>query len=152
MAFSSHLFLFSQNYYILYPEQEFISKMMIKKRIVCFLFCCLCLLSGKGYAEQDIEYEANKKAFDAIGASAAYDAGFTGTNVIVAIVDNGLLKDHNEFKNKFSLPQKDEYNVQKLLTHGTAVGLSPVAATKVRYSAADERIVISCFFFAILFL
>ena len=70
----------------------------------------------------DAEYNKNQKPYDAIGASAAYEAGFTGAGVTVAVVDNGVLTTHQEFDGQISPLQKTEYNVPtSIKDHGTPV-------------------------------
>ena len=116
---------------------------MTAEKKFCFVFFALLFFFGQVKAEENEEYAVNKSAYDSIGVSAAYTAGFSGKNVTVAIVDNGILKDHQEFKDKFSELQKDEYNSQKLLTHGTAVAGLIVGAkdgNKMHGIAYDAKI------------
>lgn len=88
-------------------------------RYVCFSLFFFLPLSAAFAA--DAEYAANQKAYDALGAAQAYALGFTGSGVTVAVVDNGTLVTHQELKDQFSELQKDEYNDQTVLEHGTPV-------------------------------
>ena len=51
----------------------------------------------------DAEYNANKSAWDAVNLSPAYEAGLSGKDVRVAIVDNGFWATHQEFTDKMTL-------------------------------------------------
>lgn len=88
-------------------------------KYVCFSLFFFLPLSAAFAA--DTEYAANQKAYDALGAAQAYALGFTGSGVTVAVVDNGTLVTHQELKDQFSELQKDEYNDQTVLEHGTPV-------------------------------
>lgn len=63
----------------------------------------------------DAEYNANKSAWDAVNLSPAYEAGLSGKDVRVAIVDNGFWATHQEFTDKMTLSGERRQN------HGTAV-------------------------------
>lgn len=63
----------------------------------------------------DAEYNANKSAWDAVNLSPAYEAGLSGKDVRVAIVDNGFWETHQEFTDKMTLSGERRQN------HGTAV-------------------------------
>lgn len=92
---------------------------MKKESALLFL---LLSLPDSGLAAGDAEYNVNQKTYDAIGASAAYEAGFTGSGVTVAVVDNGVLTTHQEFDGQISPLQKSEYNSSdSSKDHGTPV-------------------------------
>lgn len=63
----------------------------------------------------DAEYNVNKSAWDAVNLSPAYEAGLSGKDVRVAIVDNGFWATHQEFTDKMTLSGERRQN------HGTAV-------------------------------
>lgn len=63
----------------------------------------------------DAEYNANKSAWEAVNLSPAYEAGLSGKDVRVAIVDNGFWATHQEFTDKMTLSGERRQN------HGTAV-------------------------------
>lgn len=48
-------------------------------------------------AASEAEFNANRAAWDSINLSAAYDAGLSGKDVSVAVIDNGFLPTHQEF-------------------------------------------------------
>ncbi|MBR1777381.1 MAG: autotransporter domain-containing protein [Alphaproteobacteria bacterium] len=98
------------------------------KNGISFFFLSLSLC-GPAAAATDAEYDVNATSYSAIGATAAYELGFTGAGVTVAVVDNGTLTTHQEFANKFSSLQKTEYNVQEVMNHGTPVA-SLIAGAK----------------------
>ncbi len=98
----------------------------MNKRTLLFLISML--LSQNALAQEtetpvtsEDEYNANRLAYDALGAAAAYAAGFTGSGVTVAVVDNATLVDHQEFSEQFSDLQQSDFNVQDIADHGTPV-------------------------------
>lgn len=90
-------------------------------RRVFFFFSSLFLLTGHALAA-GAEYNVNQKPYNAIGAEAAYNLGFTGSGATVAVVDNGTRTTHRELKEQISNLQTDEYNKPEANTdHGTPV-------------------------------
>ncbi|MBO4643660.1 MAG: S8 family serine peptidase [Alphaproteobacteria bacterium] len=86
-----------------------------------FLFMLFFLFCGQVSAD-DEEYNVNQIPYDAIGVATAHSAGFTGKNVTVAVVDNGVLTSHQELIGQISDLQTDEYNsAEAFKDHGTPV-------------------------------
>ena len=99
----------------------------MKKKLFVFMVCGLFFKGGQGLADE--EYNANKAVYDAIGASAAYNAGYSGQDVTVAVMDNGVLLTHQEFTGQSSDLQQETYNAYAFPDHGTPVA-SLIAGAK----------------------
>ncbi len=89
------------------------------KNFLSFPFFLILPLSAAAAA--DAEYAANQQAYDALGAAQAYELGFTGSGVTVAVIDNGTLTTHQELADQFSELQQDAFNIQDITDHGTPV-------------------------------
>ena len=82
------------------------------KNFLSFPFFLILPLSAAAAA--DAEYAANQQAYDALGAAQAYELGFTGSGVTVAVIDNGTLTTHQELADQFSELQQDAFNIQDI--------------------------------------
>lgn len=91
-------------------------------------------VSSEYNGEEYAEYKANGAALSAIGADKAYTgkngaySGFSGTGVVVAVIDGGTLTSHPDLAGQFSSLQKNELNAFGS-DHGTHVS-GIVAAAK----------------------
>lgn len=80
-------------------------------------------------AASEAEFNANRAAWDSINLSAAYDAGLSGKDVTVAVIDNGFLPTHQEFAGETGEGKKKFYLTGAFTqNHGTSVAAIIAAA------------------------